>query len=87
MALLHNPELLILDEPTVGVDPMLRQSIWNHLIRLSTEQKKTILITTHYIEEARQANTVRMIFFYICRFNTLNMTNPTIVFLVKMEYG
>ena len=74
MALLHNPELLILDEPTVGVDPMLRQSIWNHLIRLSTEQKKTILITTHYIEEARQANTVRMsnekskIVFYICRF-------------------
>ena len=60
VALLHNPELLILDEPTVGVDPMLRQSIWNHLIRLSTEQKKTILITTHYIEEARQANTVRM---------------------------
>ena len=60
MALLHNPELLILDEPTVGVDPMLRQSIWNHLIRLSTEQKKTILITTHYIEEARQANTVSL---------------------------
>ena len=70
MALLHNPELLILDEPTVGVDPMLRQSIWNHLIRLSTEQKKTILITTHYIEEARQANTVRMSF-YICRFKVV----------------
>ena len=65
MALLHNPELLILDEPTVGVDPMLRQSIWNHLIRLSTEQKKTILITTHYIEEARQANTVRMSFLHL----------------------
>ncbi len=58
MALLHNPELLILDEPTVGVDPMLRQNIWSYLLRLSTEQKKTILITTHYIEEARQANYV-----------------------------
>ena len=70
MALLHNPELLILDEPTVGVDPMLRQSIWNHLIRLSSEQKKTILITTHYIEEARQANTVGLMrngmFLFVC---------------------
>ena len=37
---------------------MLRQSIWTHLVRLSMKQKKTILITTHYIEEARQANTV-----------------------------
>ena len=37
---------------------MLRQSIWSHLIKLSNEQKKTILITTHYIEEARQANIV-----------------------------
>lgn len=58
VALLHNPELLILDEPTVGVDPMLRQNIWSYLLRLSSEQKKTILITTHYIEEARQANYV-----------------------------
>jgi ABC-type multidrug transport system ATPase subunit len=58
VALLHNPELLILDEPTVGVDPMLRQNIWSHLLRLSTEQNKTIIITTHYIEEARQANYV-----------------------------
>ena len=57
VALLHNPELLILDEPTVGVDPMLRQNIWNHLLRLCQEQKKTILITTHYIEEARYGRT------------------------------
>ncbi|TRY76558.1 hypothetical protein TCAL_02660 [Tigriopus californicus] len=58
VSLLHDPELLILDEPTVGVDPMLRQSIWNHLIRLAKDEGKTIIITTHYIEEARQASMV-----------------------------
>nr|QST15012.1 ABCH-like protein [Diaphanosoma celebensis] len=58
VALFHEPQLLILDEPTVGVDPLLRQSIWDHLVRLSSEQGKTIIITTHYIEEARQAHTI-----------------------------
>nr|CAH0102208.1 unnamed protein product [Daphnia galeata] len=58
VALFHEPELLILDEPTVGVDPMLRKSIWNHLVRLSTDHGRTVIITTHYIEEARQAGTI-----------------------------
>ena len=58
ISLLHNPELIILDEPTVGVDPMLRQNIWKHLLHLSRVNNKTIIITTHYIEEARQANRV-----------------------------
>lgn len=58
VALFHEPELLILDEPTVGVDPMLRKSIWNHLVRLSTDHGRTVIITTHYIEEARQADTI-----------------------------
>lgn len=61
VALMHDPELLILDEPTVGVDPLLRQSIWNHLIQITKDGNKTVIITTHYIEEARQAHTV-------CRF-------------------
>lgn len=59
VALMHDPELLILDEPTVGVDPLLRQSIWNHLVQITKDGNKTVIITTHYIEEARQAHTVR----------------------------
>ncbi|CAG9134792.1 unnamed protein product [Plutella xylostella] len=58
VALMHDPELLILDEPTVGVDPLLRQSIWTHLVRITGAADKTVIITTHYIEEARQAHTV-----------------------------
>lgn len=61
VALIHLPPLLILDEPTVGVDPLLRQNIWNHLVSLSSNQKMTIIITTHYIEEARQANMVGLL--------------------------
>ena len=60
-ALLHQPPLLILDEPTVGVDPLLRQCIWDHLLKISRGQLVcTIVITTHYIEEARQADVVGM---------------------------
>ncbi|XP_046456397.1 ABC transporter G family member 20-like isoform X2 [Daphnia pulex] len=58
VALFHDPDLLILDEPTVGVDPVLRRSIWNHLVRQSVDHGKTVIVTTHYIEEARQANTI-----------------------------
>jgi ABC-type multidrug transport system ATPase subunit len=48
VALLHNPELLVLDEPTVGVDPLLRLKIWDHL-RAIAVTGVTIIITTHYI--------------------------------------
>ncbi|XP_042216216.1 ABC transporter G family member 20-like [Homarus americanus] len=57
-ALLHEPDLLILDEPTVGVDPLLRSSIWEHLLDVCDNGNTTIIITTHYIEEARQADKV-----------------------------
>ncbi|KAL6262618.1 hypothetical protein P5V15_005411 [Pogonomyrmex californicus] len=57
-AILADPELLILDEPTVGVDPILRQSIWDHLVHITKDGNKTIIITTHYIEETRQAGII-----------------------------
>ncbi|XP_038065475.1 ABC transporter G family member 23-like [Patiria miniata] len=55
-ALVQSPPLLILDEPTVGVDPLLRMRIWEHLLEFVKDWNTTIILTTHYIEEARQAN-------------------------------
>lgn len=57
VALLHEPELLLLDEPTVGVDPELRARVWEHLKAIA-EDGTTIIITTHYIDEAGQADRV-----------------------------
>ena len=58
VSLVHDPELIILDEPTVGLDPLLRHKIWQHLLQLAKISSKTIIITTHYIEEARHASRV-----------------------------
>ncbi|MDM7858061.1 ABC transporter ATP-binding protein [Thiopseudomonas acetoxidans] len=52
-ALVHGPKLLILDEPTAGVDIELRRSMWDYLIKLNREGT-TIILTTHYLEEAEQ---------------------------------
>ncbi|CAH0597662.1 unnamed protein product [Chrysodeixis includens] len=57
-ALIHDPELLILDEPTVGVDPVLRQSIWDHLVEITKGGGTTVIITTHYIDETKQADII-----------------------------
>ena len=57
LTLVHEPDLLILDEPTVGIDPLLRNRIWDYLIDL-TESNVTILLSTHYIEEARHSTHV-----------------------------
>ena len=53
-ALIHNPEIIILDEPTAGVDIELRHLLWNSLKKMNEEKNKTILLTTHYIEEAEE---------------------------------
>ena len=51
-AMIHNPEILILDEPTTGLDPGTRKKIWKVLNSLRKEKKLTIFLTTHYMEEA-----------------------------------
>jgi ABC-2 type transport system ATP-binding protein len=50
--LLHHPEVLFLDEPTLGLDPQTRRSIWDHIQNLNQEKEVTIILTTHYTEEA-----------------------------------
>lgn len=60
IALVSNPDLLILDEPTVGIDPELRQQIWAELHNIAKEGK-TILLTTHVMEDAEQSDQLMMI--------------------------
>lgn len=58
--LIHNPKVIILDEPTVGVDPELRISFWNYFNKLKKEGI-TILITTHYMDEAERCDRIGLI--------------------------
>lgn len=60
IALIHEPLVLILDEPTVGIDPVLRKSIWNELYKLK-ENGITIIVTTHVMDEADKCNSLGMI--------------------------
>ena len=53
MALVHDPEIAFLDEPTVGMDPQSRRAVWD-FIRELKKQNKTVLLTTHYMEEAEE---------------------------------
>ena len=59
MALLHEPEVLILDEPTVGIDPLLRKNIWDALNTM-TKQGMTIIVTTHVMDEAEKCHQLAM---------------------------
>ncbi|KAL7037053.1 hypothetical protein ACKWTF_009054 [Chironomus riparius] len=55
-ALIHDPKILILDEPTVGLDSILREKIWTFLIDSTKSTDMTVIITTHYIAEAERSN-------------------------------
>lgn len=61
IALIQNPKLLILDEPTVGIDPELSFSIWKELRRLRDEEGKTIIITTHVMGDAEKCDFLAMV--------------------------
>ncbi|HIH07861.1 MAG TPA: ATP-binding cassette domain-containing protein [Candidatus Diapherotrites archaeon] len=50
--LMHKPKVLFLDEPTLGLDPQTRQHIWKYIKRLNRKEKLTVILTTHYLEEA-----------------------------------
>ncbi|WP_341667477.1 ribosome-associated ATPase/putative transporter RbbA [Alcaligenes sp. SDU_A2] len=60
VAMVHKPELLILDEPTSGVDPVARDNFWHLLIRLARQDKVTIFISTHFMNEAQRCDRISL---------------------------
>ncbi|MGB8347042.1 MAG: ABC transporter ATP-binding protein [Ktedonobacteraceae bacterium] len=57
-SLLHQPRVLFLDEPTAGLDPLSRRSLWDYLQLMRKESETTVFLTTHYLEEAEQADSI-----------------------------
>lgn len=57
-ALINQPRILFLDEPTTGLDPKSRRIVWEHIDRLRRDEKLTLFLTTHYMEETRDADSV-----------------------------
>lgn len=53
-SMLHRPQVLFLDEPTVGLDPVAREAVWEHITRLRQSFETTIILTTHYMDEAEK---------------------------------
>jgi ABC-2 type transport system ATP-binding protein len=56
--LMHRPKVLFLDEPTVGLDPLSRKNLWTYLKTVREQEKTTIFLTTHYLDEAEDADTI-----------------------------
>ena len=59
-AILHDPPILFLDEPTSGVDPLMRRNFWDIIYRFS-EEGRTIFVTTHYMDEAEHCNRIALV--------------------------
>ena len=59
--LLHSPQILFLDEPTLGLDPQNRRHIWDHILSLRKKNNLTIFLTTHYMDEAENCNRITII--------------------------
>jgi len=59
--LVHNPEILFLDEPTTGLDPQTRANVWDYIQKLQKQKNITIFLTTHYMDEAEICNKVAII--------------------------
>jgi ABC-2 type transport system ATP-binding protein len=60
-SLIHRPKVLFLDEPTVGLDPVSRRNLWEYIRRVRRESGTTVFLTTHYLEEAEEADTICII--------------------------
>jgi ABC-2 type transport system ATP-binding protein len=54
LALVHDPDIVFLDEPTTGLDPQARRNLWDVIRSINSEQGKTVVLTTHYLEEAEE---------------------------------
>lgn len=60
-SLMHRPRVLFLDEPTVGLDPASRRNLWHYIRQVQAESGTTVFLTTHYLEEAEQADNICII--------------------------
>ncbi len=59
-ALIHKPPILVLDEPTSGVDPLAREQFWRAIEQLAADDSVTVLVSTHYLTEASRCNRVAL---------------------------